>query len=300
MRITVTAPTGNIGRVLTERLLDAGTEVTLIARSPEKVSGFIERGAHVIEGSLEDPATVQAATETAEALFWLTPSSFTAKDIRAYQNSLGEVAARVARSRPEMHVVNLSSVGAHLSEGTGPIKGLHDVEQKLNAATRRVTHLRPTYFMENVLASLPTIVEHGAIFSTVPAEAMMNQIATADIAVAAAETLLGPAPDAPRVVHIMGAEEVSFDSVAETVSEAIGKQVSHVVVSADQLRQALRGTGASADLADQYVEMEEAFRLRLTVPPPGSEIRRGSTAFQEFARDIVAPAYGQAGAAASA
>ena len=129
MKITVTASTGNVGRPLTEKLLAAGAEVTLIARSPDKVKGFAERGARVVQGSVEDSGTVQAATEGADALFWLTPPSFTAEDWRAYQNSLGEVVAQAARSRPGMHVVNLSSVGAHLSEGTGPIKGLHDVEQ---------------------------------------------------------------------------------------------------------------------------------------------------------------------------
>ena len=92
---------------------------------------------------------------------------------------------------------------------------------------------------------------------------------------------------------------MSFGRVAEMVSEAIGKQVKHVAVPADQLRQALRGMGASADLADQYVELEDAFRAGLTVPPSGSEKRTGSTHFREFARNVVAKAYGQAAAASA-
>jgi len=87
--------------------------------------------------------------------------------------------------------------------------------------------------------------------------------------------------------------------VAETVSEAIGKRVNHVVVPAEQSKQALRGMGASADVADQYVELEDAFRHGLTVPPKGAKIRTGSTTFQEFARDVVATAYGKAAAASA-
>jgi len=299
MKITVTTPTGHVGQAVTEKLLEAGAELTLIARSPKKVKEFAKRGARVVEGSLEDPAVVQKATEGADALFWVTPVKFDADDFRAFQNTLADIVARVAHSRPEMHVVNLSSVGAHLSEGTGPIKGLHDVEEKLDEATRRLTHLRPTYFMENVLQNLPTIVEHGAIFSTVPAAALMNQVATADVAGIAAEILLGPAPDEPRVIHVMGPEEITFARAAEIVSEATGKQVKHVEIPGDQLRHAIQEMGASADVANQLVEMEDAFRRRLTVPPDGAEIRTGSTSLRKFAGTVLAGALDHASAASA-
>ena len=299
MKITVTTPTGNIGRVLTEKLLASDAELTLIARSAEKVAGFAQRGARVIQGSLADAGLVQQATENADALFWLTPLDYAAEDFRAYQNSLGDVAAEAARTRPDMHVVHLSSTGAHLAEGTGPIKGLHDIEQKLNAATQRVTHLRPTYFMENVLPSLPTIAADGAIFSTIPPEARLQQIATRDIAAPAAEALLGDAPASPRVVHILGPEEISFAQVASTVSEAIGKPVAHVVIEAHQLRSAILGMGISADVAEQLLELEDAITKGLA-PPDGSTVRTTGTTFAAFAREVVAPAYRQAAGAASA
>ncbi len=298
MKITVTTPTGNIGRVLTEKLLASDAEITLIARSAEKVAGFAQRGARVIQGSLADAGLVQQATEHADALFWLTPPDYAAEDFRAYQNSLGDVAAEAARTRPDMHVVHLSSTGAHLAEGTGPIKGLHDIEQKLNAATQRVTHLRPTYFMENVLSSLQTIAANGAIFSTIPPEVGVQQIATRDIAAPAAETLLGDAPASPRVVHILGPEEISFARVASTVSEAIGQPIAHVVIEAEQLRSAMLGMGISADVAEQLLELEDAITKRLA-PPEGSIVRTTATTFAAFAREVVAPAYRQAAGASS-
>ena len=298
MKITVTTPTGNIGRVLTEKLLAGDAEITLIARSAEKVAGFAERGARVIQGSLADAGLVQQATEAAEALFWLTPPDYAAEDFRAHQNSLGDVVTEAARTRPDMHVVHLSSTGAHLAEGTGPIKGLHDIEQKLNAATQRVTHLRPTYFMENVLSSLQTIAADGAIFSTIPPEVGLQQIATCDIAAPAAETLLGSAPASPRVIHILGPERISFAQVASAVSEAIGKPVAHVVIEADQLRSALLAMGISADVTEQLLELEDAITKGL-VPPEGSTVRTTGTTFAAFAREVVAPAYREAAGASS-
>ena len=62
MSIVITTPTGHIGSKLAEKLLDAGAEVTLLARNPDKVAGFAARGAKVAQGSLEDEAFVVAAT----------------------------------------------------------------------------------------------------------------------------------------------------------------------------------------------------------------------------------------------
>jgi hypothetical protein len=42
----------------------------------------------------------------------------------------------------------LSSYGAHVPQGTGPVTGLHTSEQKLNAiGGLNILHLRAAYFM---------------------------------------------------------------------------------------------------------------------------------------------------------
>ena len=298
MKITITTPTGNIGRALTGHLLGGHAELTLIARTPEKVAEFAARGARVVEGSLDDLDLVKQASDGADALFWVSPPNYEAENFRAYYNSMGDIVARVARERPDLHVVHLSSTGAHLAEGTGPVKGLYDIEQKLNTATRRVTHLRPTYFMENVMSSLATIASAGAIFSTIPPAVSLPQIATRDVAVVAAEIVSGAAPVSSSVIHIFGPEEITFGQVAETVSGAIGKTVAHVVVGADQFLEALTGMGVSRDAADQLLELETAIANHLVAPPEGSTVRTGTTTFTQFAREVVAPAYqGAAGAA---
>jgi uncharacterized protein YbjT (DUF2867 family) len=291
MKITVTTPTGHIGGALTEKLLEAGAELTLIARSPDKVKHFIQRGAHVVSGSHSDIATVKSATEGAGALFWLTPGNYTAENQRAYYGSFGDIVAEVARVRPDLHIVHLSSTGAHHAKGTGFVLGLRDTEEKLNAATKRLTHLRPTFFMENMLFNLPTIASDGAIYSPNPPEVTIRPVATRDVAAIAAERLLGTGPSKPEVIHILGPEEISLAQIAKTISDAIGKPVNHIVVPADKLRQALIGMGMSADTANLFLELQDAGRKGLIVPPEGSSVRLGTTTFAEFARQVIAPAY---------
>ena len=79
-KIAITTPTGNNGRALTARLLDVAKEkqleIVLLARDPGKVRAFTERGARVEKGSVDDAAFVARATESVDALFWLTPQNF--------------------------------------------------------------------------------------------------------------------------------------------------------------------------------------------------------------------------------
>jgi uncharacterized protein YbjT (DUF2867 family) len=289
MRISVTTPTGNIGHALADRLLGEGVELTVLARHPEKVSDLASRGAHVIRGDQTDSGSVESVLNGAEAFFWLTPVDLAAPNIRAHYNRFADLAAAAIRRHPDVRVVNLSSVGAELPEGTGPIKGLHDAEAKLNAATFNITHLRANYFMENVLTALPTIAMHGAIFSTIPGSVSLAQVATRDIAAVAAELLLN-GDRGRHVVDVFGPEEISFNRVAQILSDVFGVPVAHVEVPREQLRAGMLAGGLSPDLADQLLEMYDAI-ARGRLQGTAESGRKGNTSFAELARQVVLHAY---------
>jgi hypothetical protein len=63
----------------------------------------------------------------------MIPPIWQTNDWRGDQNRIADhyVAALTENRVP--YVVNLSSVGAHLGHGCGPVDGLYDFEQKLNA-----------------------------------------------------------------------------------------------------------------------------------------------------------------------
>src|SRR6202011_1900163 len=81
------------------------------------------------------------------------------------------------------YAVHLSSYGAQVPEGTGPIAGLHSSEQKLNAISGlNVLHLRPAYFMENNLAAIDMIHGMGMFGSALLSGLKRPMIATRDVA----------------------------------------------------------------------------------------------------------------------
>lgn len=294
--LTITTPTGQIGRALVTRLLDAKAPVRVIARFPDKpaVAAARARGAEVVVGSLDDPAVLDRALDGADALFWLTPPSYEAPDVVARYAEFGARAAEAVTRSGVAHVVHLSSFGAHLDAPTGPIRGNRAVEAALNATKAHVLHLRPAYFMDNDLWSIPTIREHGAVFAPVRGESCIPRIATRDVASVAAEHLLERAFTGHRALELEGPRRVTFDEVASTIGRAIGRPVHHVTIESSAARAAFEGIGMTEDAAARVVELYEALDHGVLGGTPPTAPRRTTTSIDMFAHEVFRPAYGAA------
>jgi uncharacterized protein YbjT (DUF2867 family) len=291
MKVAVNTPTGNIGRALTKHLLDAGADVVLLTRSPDKVKQFAERGATVHVGNLEDADFVVRATKGVDTLFWLTPPNMATTDFRAHQGKLADIAVKAIKENKIPRVVNLSSIGAHLSSGTGPIVGLHDVEKKLDRAGANVTHLRAGFFMENLFMAAQTIAKDGAVYMPVRASAQMAMIATRDIARAAADRMLDAGWTGRTVIELVGPAEVTFEGMTGALSKALGKQIRFVTTTSDQMRQALTGMGVPPKTADLFIEMYGAFDKGKIAPEFPKNTKTGSTTLSVFAEQVYRPGF---------
>jgi uncharacterized protein YbjT (DUF2867 family) len=153
----------------------------------------------------------------------------TSHDPLGTARSMAEAGAGVIRKHPDLHVVQLSSAGAFLASGTGPIVGLHETEIKFRAAGKNIVSLRPNEFMENIFFALPTIIGQGSIFTSIPGSVQAPFIATQDIAEIAAELLLNPI-DGHHVIDIVGPQEISLDEWAGIAAQAIGKPIRVVTI----------------------------------------------------------------------
>lgn len=292
MKIAVTTPTGHIGNKLANILLDHKSNVTLIARHPDKVKSLASRGAMVIAGEHGDPSVVDKAIQGADALFWLTPAEMTSHDPLGTARRMADAGARVLAKHPDLHVVQLSSAGAFLPSGTGPIVGHHYTEEKFRATGKNIVSLRPNEFMENVFFSLPTIVAQDSIFTSIPGSTKAPFVATQDIAEVAAEFLLHPI-DGHHVIDIVGPQEISYDEWARIAGQSIGKQIRVVTVPGDNLKIAMSQSGMSPEMAALLVEMEEAYP-RIQGQFKGEQKRTGKVTFSKFSQEVFAPGYQKA------
>lgn len=294
MKIAVTTPTGNIGKVVTDELLKAGADVTLIARHPEKVQAFVDRGATVVQGSQDDKEFVIQATRGMDALFWLIPPDYASTDLRGFQNRIGEAGAAAIQANAIPRVVFLSSVGAHIPSGTGPVTGLYDVERLLEGVATHITHLRPSYFFENFLMQLEPIKSMGKIFLPVSGATRLAMIGTTDIGKATARRILDTTWTGKSVLGLLGPADLSFDEAAAAIGRGIGREVTHIQVSEDQARQAIRAMGLSEHVTEVFLELERSIESGLLRPAESRTSETTTpTTLEEFARDVIRPMIGE-------
>jgi uncharacterized protein YbjT (DUF2867 family) len=292
MKIAVVTPTGHVGSALVDFLLDFGGEVKvkLLGRRPEKLKPFIERGADIAIGSQDDADYLVKATRDVDSLFWATPPGYGSDDVRAFQNRLGKAAATAIRTNNISRVVNLSSIGAHLDSGVGPINGLHDVEGHLDAVAANITHLRPGFFFENLLWQLDPIKKWGRISLPISGSRRYPMIATRDIGRVAADRLVSRNWSGHCIRELHGPADLSFDTVTSVLSRVLGREIVYVKCDRDKFRKILLESAMSENAVDMMLEMYDAVDSgRLRGNEPRSDKTTTPTTLEEFAREIMLP-----------
>ena len=286
--------TGHVGGVIASRLLDQKKTVRVVGRSADRLKPFTARGAEGIAGSLEDPAFAARALAGAGAAFVLVPPNLATPAFRAYQSKVVEGLARAIGSARPGHVATLSSIGAHLPSGNGPIAGLHELERRLDAIPNvHLLHLRPGYFMENHLASLGMVKQMGILGSAIRADVPIQMIATADIGEVGARRLVALDFKGHGVLELMGPRDVTMADVARAIGKAIGKpDLRYVQFPYDEAKKGMTGMGLQAEMADLYVEMSRAFNEgTVKATQPRSPATTTPTTVEQFAEKVFAPAY---------
>lgn len=291
MKIAITTPTGKVGRKLVNLLLDDGNhELILLARSVEKLADETARGAKVMQGNQQDADYVKEATRGVDVLFWVIPPNPRTDNVEGYYREMGKIGTEAIRENNIPRAVLLSSIGAQLGKGVGPVNGFNEVEKMFREATENLVILRPTYFMDNLLMSLENIRTADNVYLPVDGGAKIPMIATEDIARVAADILAGPFTGT-RVMPLHGPKDYSFSEVADMIGQAIGKNVAHVKVDPKQTRQALTDMGLSEHMAAMMVELHEAIdEGRLKGEHPRTEQTTTPTRFEEFAQRTIKPA----------
>jgi uncharacterized protein YbjT (DUF2867 family) len=287
--IVLTGATGNIGSKIASILLSQGDVVRCIARTADKLKDLAEQGAEIAAIPLENTAALDRAFTGADAVFIMIPPFYTAPDFRAYQNVIGASLSEAIKQSGVRHIVNLSSQGAQLPENTGPIKGLHDQEERLNRLKGvSILHLRPTYFMENLLANAELIKKMNIMGSAIKGDLKLPMIATKDIAKHAAGRLSKRDFSGISVQDLLGQRDISMDEIAASLSVKLGRpELKYVQFSYAATELALAGMGLSADVSRLIVEMSRAINEGLIMDTPRTKKNTTDTKFEEFAEIFV-------------
>lgn len=290
----VCGATGNVGSKIAGTLLGAGEPVRVIGRERARLGPLAAKGAEPWPGDIGDAEFLAKAFKGSRGAFVLIPPRNDAPDFRGYQEQVGDALSSALSKAAVPRVVTLSSIGAHLPGGTGPILGLHGLEAKLDRlGDAGVVHLRPAYFMENHLWSIPVIRSQGVLGSPVRADVPIPMVATKDIAEAASRLLREGTFTGHSVRYLLGPRDLTMSEAARILGEAIGiPGLKYVAFPEDEARKAMLGMGMSRSVVESLLEMERGFNAGSIRPTQGRNAENTTpTTLEEFAGTVFANAF---------
>jgi len=290
----VMGASGNTGHVVATNLLTRGQKVRVIGRNSAHLQPLSSKGAEPFIADVTDASALAKAFDGAESAYVMIPPNITSKDPLSYSNRVSDAIADAVKKSGTKNVVALSSVGAELPSGTGPVVGLHNLEQKLNQIPSvNVLYLRAAYFMENTLPQVGAIRQMGSAVGPLRSDLKISMIATRDIGTAAADILLHPTIHGKQTRELLGQRDLSYNEVASILGKTIGKpDLKYGQVPDDQFRGALVQMGMSEAMANLLLEMTHALNAGTMHPlEPRTPQNTTPTNYETFAAEVFVPAY---------
>src|ERR1700690_3385850 len=281
---------GNTGSIIANSLLSWGKKVRVVGRDAGRLKRFVDRGAEAFTADLSDAAALTKAFTGARAAYLMLPPAKS----REEQERDSDGIARAVKESGLRYAVHLSSYGAQVAKGAGPVSGLHSSEQKLNAIKDlNVLHIRAAYFMENNLAAIGMIHGMGIFGNALLPDLKIPMAATRDVGDYAAQRLLHLDFSGKQTRELLGERDLSMTEATAVIARGIGKpDLRYQQFPYDQMQQALIQMGFSPKKAAVYIEMFQAINTRvIAAQEPRSPENTTPTSFETFVQDVFVPAY---------
>lgn len=290
--IVVTAPTGLIGHQVLENVLDCGERVRVIVRDPSRLPARARGHVEIVHGSHGSADVVNQAFAGADAAFWLVPPDPHADSVEAAYVEFTRPACDAFKRHEVRRVVGISALGrgtavaGHAGLATASL-AMDDLIASSGVSYRALT--MPS-FMDNLLRQTESIKNRGVFVTPISPDRKLPSCATRDIAAVAARLLLDGSWSGPGHVAVLGPEDLSFNDMAQIMSQVLGRPVRYQQISAQALRDRLTGSGMSGAMAQGTVDMMVAKDQGLDNAEPRTPESSTPTSFRQWCQEILEPA----------
>ena len=233
-------------------------------------------------GDLAEPETVRRAARGCAGLFLLTPDG-----PRQVEQATG--AARAAAAEGVAHIVSLSSSDSAPDAPFAWAQAHHAIEQHVESLGVHYTHLRPHYFMTNLLGALRA--EVGSLVLRVPmGRGRVSAVDVRDIAACAAAVLAGPPLGRPAV--LTGGESFTLAEAASVLAQHSGIPIRYDDEDPEQHLESMLARGverAEAESISLLYELGRSGYLDRVTGEVEAITGRAPRRLGEFAAEVAAP-----------
>jgi uncharacterized protein YbjT (DUF2867 family) len=290
--IAITTPTGQIGRQVLDNLLGSGEELRVIARDPSDLPADTRENLDVVVGSHGDAAVVDKAFAGADAVFWLTPPDPRAPSVEAAFVGFARPAAEAFKRHGVGRVVAVSALGRGTpwAGRAGYVAGSLAVDDLIAATGVAYKALTNPSFMDNTARQAESIKNQSMFFSPIAGDRKLPAVATRDIAVAASRLLLDASWSGTGEVPLLGPEDLSFNDMAQIMSEVLGKEVRFQQTTFEAYKDRFVSFGMSDAMAQGMTDMAWAKNEGLDNAVQRTPENSTPTSFRQWCEQVLKPA----------
>jgi uncharacterized protein YbjT (DUF2867 family) len=290
--IVLTAPTGLIGRQVLDNVLASGQLVRVIVRDPARMPAHLLERVEVVQGSHGDHSVVNEAFAGADAVFWLVPPDPRAGSVEAAYVDFTRPACEAFVRHGVKRVVGVSALGRETAVAgkagyvTASLK-MDDLIASTGVSFRALT--MPS-FMDNILRQVDLIRSQGLFSSPIAGNHKVPTCATRDIATVASGLLLNSTWSGQAHVAVLGPEDLSFEDMAQIMTEVVGKPVRFQQIPGEAFKARLTGVGMSEAMAQGMLDMAMAKDNGLDNAEPRTTQSTTPTSFRQWCEEVLKPA----------
>lgn len=249
--ICITGAGGTLGSEVLRQLQSSGAPLRAAFHSADKADAARAEGVDTALIDYDDPDSLRDAFAGCESLFLLGPNAIE-------QTELELAAVRAACEAGVRHIVKQSVMGAEREDYS--LARVHrPVEQAIEASGLSWTFLRPNSFMQNVMTFMSPSIRSESAFYSASGEARISHVDVRDIAAVAVKALTEPG-HAGQAYTLTGPDAMTYDEIAEALSLAVGRTITHVDLPPNELRYAMLDMGIPEPIADRLLDLERYFR----------------------------------------
>jgi uncharacterized protein YbjT (DUF2867 family) len=290
--IVITTPTGQIGSQVLGDLLDSGEQLRVVVRDPAQLPAGVRKDLDIVAGSHGDAAVVDKAFSGADAVFWLVPPDPRATSVEAAFVGFTRPAAEAFRRHGVGRVVAVTALGRGTpwADRAGYVTGSLAMDDLIAASGVGLRALCNPSFMDNTIRQVPSIRDQGMFFSPIAGDRKLPTVATRDIAAAAARLLLDASWTGFEEVPLLGPEDLSFDDMAEIMSDVLGKEVRFQRTTFEAYKARFASFGMSDAMAQGMTDMAWAKNEGLDNGVQRTPENSTPTSFRQWADEVLKPA----------
>lgn len=264
----VVGASGRVGSALVKELSERGMPVAAVIRNRDK-AGMFNRGVQVRVGDIFDADALSETFEGGDTVFLMTPENMHSEDVLGDAKKVIENYRKAIERVRVKRIVGLSSMGAHIGEGSGNLYISYLLEKAFTDMPVEATFIRPAYYYSNWLGYLDIAREYGILPTFFGPAQKIAMISPANVARFAATVICGEALPMP-VYEIASQEDYSSNDVAQIFGNYLNRDVIVQQIPQEQWIPTLLSAGFSNDAARNMAAMTAT--LTNQNDNPGSEI----------------------------